>query len=727
MGIDLEQPSGEYYKEDNRPNVNVNMVNGDDEGCNRGGVVVNSTNNSGNNKENTGPNVSGTAVDGRHKVYARDRLNLNSVKNIEPHEGMDFESKEEAFSFYKEYAKSVGFATIIKASRRSRISGKFIDAKFVCTRYGNKREPSTAETAEAVTNSDSMTSIPIKKKRGRINRSWSKTDCKASMHVKRRQEDGRWVIRSFIKEHNHEIFPDQAYYFRGHRNLDLGNSNVDALHAIRDRTKRMFVAMSRKSGGYKKLENQKGSLEKRWWKIVDRFNLRNDMWFQSLYEDRERWIPTFMKDIFLAGMSTTQRSESINSFFDKYIQRKTTLKEFLDQYKAILQEKCEEEAKADFETRHKQPGLKSPSPFGKQMAPLYTHAIFKKFQVEVLGVVACHPRKESEYGATKTYKVQDFEENQDFIVVWNEMTSDVSCLCHSFEFNGYLCRHVMIVLQMFGVHSIPSQYILTRWTKDAKSKQTGRNPSDVAKSRVQRYNDLCQRAFKLGDEGSLTQESYSIVLNALEEALRKCENVNNSIQSVMDSTSPSTQGPRDYEDVNQGNSTSKTNQNNSVPKKRQVHPETEVITIGMHDSWQQMGHSSLLRAAALDCSYETQERMQGMEQLNSRASTLDGYFGAQQIVQGMGQLNSMAPSRDDYYGNQHNMQGLGQLNSIAPMHDARYITQQRMHGMLHFRPSTVPNCFDIQDGLQDMDQSNVGPSQLHGIPTKHLHPKHLSR
>ncbi|KAK0579511.1 hypothetical protein LWI29_027276 [Acer saccharum] len=163
MGIDLEQPSGEYYKEDNRPNVNVNMVNGDDEGCNRGVVVVNSTNNSGNNKENTGPNVSGTAVDGRHKVYARDGLNLNSVKNIEPHEGMDFESKEEAFSFYKEYAKSVGFATIIKASRRSRISGKFIDAKFVCTRYGNKREPSTAETAEAVTNSDSMTSIPSRK------------------------------------------------------------------------------------------------------------------------------------------------------------------------------------------------------------------------------------------------------------------------------------------------------------------------------------------------------------------------------------------------------------------------------------------------------------------------------------------------------------------------------------------------------------------------------------
>ncbi|GAY49067.1 hypothetical protein CUMW_116450 [Citrus unshiu] len=596
--------------EDSRSNVNVDVVNANDEGSNRGGVTVNCLNVSDNNKENTRPKISRTVVDGRQKAYAGDEINLNSIKTIEPLEGMEFESKEEAFSFYKEYAKSVGFATIIKASRRSRISGKFIDAKFVCTRYGNKRESSTVESTEVI-NMDSMTGIPIKKKRGRINRSWSKTDCKACMHVKRRQEDGRWIIRSFIKEHNHEIFPDQAYYFRGHRNLDL--------------------------------------------------------------------------------------------------------------------EKCEEEAKADFETRHKQPGLKSPSPFGKQMVKMYTHAIFKKFQVEVLGVVACHPRKESEDGPTKTFKVQDFEENQDFIVVWNETTSDISCLCRSFEFNGFLCRHVLIVLQMFGLHSIPLQYILTRWTKDAKSGQTRREKSDVIKSRVQRYNDLCWQAFKLGDEGSLSQESYNIVFSALEEALRKCETVNNSIQTVTGSALPS-HGPHDYEEVNQGNATPKTNKKNNIPNKRQLHPETDNITIGIHDCWQQMGHSNF-HAPALECSYGTVERMQGMEQLNSRAPTVDGYFGTPQIFQGM--LNSMAPSRDDYYSNQQNMQGLGQLNSIAPVNDAHYITQQRMHGMgqLHFRPQTTPTCFDIQDGLQDMDQSNVvvGPSQLHGTTSKHLQRKHLSR
>ncbi|XP_021673539.2 protein FAR-RED IMPAIRED RESPONSE 1 isoform X1 [Hevea brasiliensis] len=890
MGIDLEQPSGECHKEDSRPNVNADMVDSGLHDRNR--VAVDCCNVAGTDKDR--PTVSGRVFDGTHKVYVGDGINLNAAKDLEPHDGMEFESKEEAFSFYKEYAKSVGFATIIKASRRSRISGKFIDAKFVCTRYGTKREPSMTEMAHPVMDTDVATSIPVKRKRGRINRSWSKTDCKACMHVKRRQHDGKWVVRSFIKEHNHAIYPDQAYFFRGHRNIGLGSNNVDALHAIRARTKKVYVSMSRQSGGYKKQENQKRSLtnisgstqhlaldegdaqvmlehfrymqdenpnffyaidlneeqclrnvfwvdakarldygyfddviifdttyikseyklpfapfigvnhhfqclllgcalvadetkstyvwlmrawlramgglaprviltdqdksleqaiaevfpnshhcfclwhllskipeklgnvirqhenfmtkfnkcifkswtneqfEKRWWKMAERFNLRNDLWFQSLYEDRQKWMPMYMRDKFLAGMSTTQRSDSISSFFDKHMQRKTTLKEFLEQYKAILQGKFEEEAKADFESWHKQPGLKSPSPFGKQMATLYTHAIFKKFQVEVLGVVACHPRKDNEDGETKTFKVQDFEENEDFIVVWKGTSSYFSCSCRSFEFNGFLCRHVLIVMQMSGVHSIPSQYILKRWTKDAKSRETSREQSGKVESRVQRYNDLCRRAFKLGDEGSLSLESYNIAFSALEDALRNCENVNNSIHCVIEPNSPSPGRPHDYEEANHATGVSKTNKKDSISRKKQVHSEPDVMSVGMHESWQQL--------------------------LNSRAPNLDGYFGPQQIVQGMGQLNSLASSCDDYYSNEHSMQRLGQLNAIASIHEAHFITQQRIQGMgqLHCRSETIPSCFDTHDGLQEMDQSNVGPSQLHSMVTKNLHPKRLS-
>ncbi|PKI46558.1 hypothetical protein CRG98_033049 [Punica granatum] len=628
---------------------------------------------------------------------------------------MDFESKEEAFSFYKDYAKSVGFNPIIKASRRSRISGKFIDAKFVCTRYGNK--PESAE--EPASTSENLT-FPVKKKRGRINRSWEKTDCKASMHVKRRP-DGRWIICSFIKEHNHELLPDQASYPTGHGDPDIRENDRDALQA--GQAKQMYM-MAKQFSGSKKPHNQVGHLtnqhecevhlrldegdaqalldhflrmqeenpnffysldlnqqhrlrnvfwvdaksrldyrhfgdvvffdivyikneyklplvsfigvnhhfqslllgcalvadetkltytwlmkvwlkamggrspqvmltdqdialkeaiaevmpdsrhcfclwhilnkvpekvnyvimqdenfrkkldkcifrsstneqfERRWKKIVDRFGLGANMWLLSLYEDREQWAPTYMRGIFLAGMSKAQRSDGVSSFFDKFMQRRTTLKEFLEQYGDILLEKYEDEAKSDFESWRKQPALKSPSPFGKQMAAVYTHEVFRKFQAEILGAVACHPRKESKDGRVTSFRVQDFQENRDHIVVRNEATADLSCSCHCFEFNGFLCRHVLIVLQVCGAYRIPSQYILKRWTKIAKSRYSMIQEQSVVTSRVQRYNDICWQALKLGDEGSLSKQSYDTALSALEEAIKKCSSLNDSIKYV---------------------------------------------------------------------------------------------------------------------------------------------------------------------------------------------------
>lgn len=76
--------------------------------------------------------------------------------------------------------------------------------------------------------------------------------------------------------------------------------------------------------------------------------------------------------------------------------------------------------------------------------------------------------------------------------------------------------------------------------------------------------------FKLGDEASLSPATYNIALKALEEALRKCECVNNSIQSLIEPSSPSIRGPQGVEEVNQTSSSSKTNKKNSASKKRQV-------------------------------------------------------------------------------------------------------------------------------------------------------------
>lgn len=310
--------------------------------------------------------------------------------------------------------------------------------------------------------------------------------------------------------------------------------------------------------------------EKRWCKILDKFELKDDEWMQVLFQDRKQWVPTFMRDTFLAGMSTVQRSESVNSFFDKYVHKKTTVQEFLKQYEVILQDRYEEEAKADSDTWNKQPTLRSPSPLEKSVSGVYTHAVFKKFQVEVLGAVACHPKRERQEETTITFRVQDFEKNIDFVVSWNEMKSEVSCLCRLFEYKGYLCRHAMIVLQICGLSAIPPQYILKRWTKDAKNRHLTGEEADHLLSRVQRYNDLCQRAIKLTEEGSISQESYSIACRALDEAFSNCISVNNSSKSLVEAGTSAPHGLLCIEEDNQSKSMGKPSKKKNPTKKRKV-------------------------------------------------------------------------------------------------------------------------------------------------------------
>ncbi|KAB1210619.1 Protein FAR-RED IMPAIRED RESPONSE 1 [Morella rubra] len=793
----------------------------------------------------------------------RDIIAFEGDTDFEPRNGIEFESHEAAYSFYQEYAKSMGFTTSIKNSRRSKKSKEFIDAKFACSRYG--------VTPESDSGSNRRPSV-------------KKTDCKASMHVKRRA-DGKWIIHEFIKEHNHELLPALAYHFRIQRNVKLAEkNNIDILHAVSERTRKMYVEMSRQSGGYQSIEvlqndisyqfdkgrhltldegdaqvileyfkriqkenpnffyamdlNEeqhlrnlfwvdaksrhdysgfndvvsfdtsyiksndklpfapfvgvnhhsqsmllgcvlvadetkstfvwlmkawlkamggqapkviitdqdralKAAIEEvfpstrhcvalwhilekipdslahvikqhdnflpkfnkcilkswtdeqfdmRWWKMVTRFELQDDEWIRSLYDDRKKWVPTYMGDTFLAGMSTPHRSESMNSFFDKYIHKKITLKEFVKQYGTILQNRYEEEAIADFDTWHKQPALRSPSPWEKQLSTVYTHTIFKKFQVEVLGVVGCHPKKESEDGTTTTFRVQDCEKDEYFMVTWNETKSEVSCFCRLFEYKGFLCRHAMIVLQICGLSSIPSHYILKRWTKDAKSRLSKVEGTEMIQTRVQRYNDLCKQAIELSEEGSLSEESYGIAFRALVEALKNCVNVNNSTTINAAESSSNALSVREEEE-NQVSLRAKTSKKKNTYKKRKVPSEPDVVLV------------------------EAQDSLQQMDNLSSDGMTLSGLYGSQPNVQGLVQLNLMEPPHDAYYVNQHSMQGLGQLNSIAPSHDGFFGTQQSIHGLgqLDFRPPTNFN----YSSLQLQDEHHLRSTQLHNSASRH--------
>ena len=106
-------------------------------------------------------------------------------------------------------------------------------------------------------------------------------------------------------------------------------------------------------------------------------HLKKNEWLSSLFNDRMCWVPIYVKENFWEGMSTTQRSESMNSSFDVYVNSKTSLRQFVEQYDNALKSKIEKETKPDFESLNSSYKLVIGFYFVRQFHDAYSNAIFK--------------------------------------------------------------------------------------------------------------------------------------------------------------------------------------------------------------------------------------------------------------------------------------------------------------------------------------------------------------
>ncbi|XP_042404608.1 chloride channel protein CLC-f-like [Zingiber officinale] len=59
--------------------------------------------------------------------------------------------------------------------------------------------------------------------------------------------------------------------------------------------------------------------DKNWMKMIEDFNLENNDWLKSLYEQRNRWIPVYVKDKFWAGLHSVAFSRLV-VWFTKFFE-----------------------------------------------------------------------------------------------------------------------------------------------------------------------------------------------------------------------------------------------------------------------------------------------------------------------------------------------------------------------------------------------------------------------
>ncbi|KAF2939552.1 hypothetical protein DAI22_03g203866 [Oryza sativa Japonica Group] len=175
---------------------------------------------------------------------------------------------------------------------------------------------------------------------------------------------------------------------------------------------------------------------------------------------------------------------------------------FFEHFDLLVADKRLEEVKCDFKATQTTPKLKAELNILRHASRVYTAAMFKIFQDQVLQTLNCDIFFCASSDAEKVYKIKKF------------------------EFAGILCSHSLKVLDINNVKYIPEHYIMKRWTIDAKALQITRNCNLQEDSKTilsNRYKELCRMFVQIAARAANSKESYFMAANCAEKLAQDVE------------------------------------------------------------------------------------------------------------------------------------------------------------------------------------------------------------
>ncbi|XP_015964949.1 protein FAR-RED IMPAIRED RESPONSE 1-like [Arachis duranensis] len=133
----------------------------------------------------------------------------------------------------------------------------------------------------------------------------------------------------------------------------------------------------------------KDALDRNWNDFVTKFGVGENKWRSELYEDRHLWIPVYLDHYFWVGMRSTQRSESMHTFFNKFITWNSSLIQFVKKYDNCLASREQREKEFDATDIHTVIPCATKSVIEDQFQHVYTHEKFREVQAQFRGKLHC--------------------------------------------------------------------------------------------------------------------------------------------------------------------------------------------------------------------------------------------------------------------------------------------------------------------------------------------------
>ncbi|RWR92230.1 protein FAR-RED IMPAIRED RESPONSE 1-like protein [Cinnamomum micranthum f. kanehirae] len=455
-------------------------------------------------------------------------------ENMTPRLGMHFDYLDEAYNLYNAYGKLAGFSIRKESSNRGK-DGEVVWKRFVYSKEGKTDEKHW-----------------IGKELVQRRRMEIRFDCKAKLQVKL-DKSGGYVVSMFVPQHSHAPATPSCNHHGQITLFGCGFLPNEKMESFEWLFNTWLEAMSysppkgiitdQDLAMTKAIKNVMPNTDHRFWNqiIADNKLMEND-WLADIFKIRHMWVPAYLKKNFFGGMSTTQRSESMNSFAKQYVEYKNSLLDFILPFDTRVERLRYLEKKEDFENSNGRPKMKTCSLMEKQMAEVYTRNIFYKFQDELFTTMSVAENIVYKDDVDCKFVVKNYSDEKEIEreVLWKKDEKHAYCSYKKFEFEDIPCCHVLSILRRGAILFLPERYILKRWTKgvtrDAFLDVVESGGPEGVDPCLARHSHLSCKFARLIDIASQSKECFEFLISdhgELEMKLRQMM-LNNPLNSSID-------------------------------------------------------------------------------------------------------------------------------------------------------------------------------------------------
>ncbi|KAF2316523.1 hypothetical protein GH714_041864 [Hevea brasiliensis] len=205
-----------------------------------------------------------------------------------------------------------------------------------------------------------------------------------------------------------------------------------------------------------------------WNGMLDAYGLWENEWLHQMFKEREKWAIAYGRHIFCADIRSVQLCEGFTASLRKYLKFDFDVLSFFKHLGKILNDWHYKELEANYDMSQLLAILMGDVILLKQARDIYTPKIFELLQQEYETSLNIVINRCTENGSMFEYKVSIYGQQKEYTVSFNSSEEIVACECKKFEFMGVLCSHALKVLDFRNIKMLPSQYILKRWTRDAR-------------------------------------------------------------------------------------------------------------------------------------------------------------------------------------------------------------------------------------------------------------------